>query len=362
MPFVQAKCPMCGGMLAVDNNEKAAICQFCGKAFIVEEAVNNYNTYNITNNTTNQNFGEGAVVNVYENQNSVSAIMERAFMFLEDGDYGRADDYCEKVLDIEPENGKAYLGKLMADLKVKKKEDLKNCVQLFDDNINYQKFLRFSNEDLKSEIEGYADILRNKKISLEEELCAIDEEIKKITELIVAEEKQMVLKEKELQAEKYRELDCEKNLKIQYNIIKDLEKKRDSLGFFKTKQKEEYQEKLNNIEIPKYNELEKIVLAEKEKHLEAINKEFQLFEIKKEEKETREKNYRAKINELKDRRKNINKVLYEHLSNETEDELYEVECPCCGEIIYLSDEELEKEILECPYCNEKLELDIEFED
>ena len=71
MPFVQAKCPECGGILAVDNDQKAAICQFCGKPYIVEEAVNNYITYNVTNNTTNnvtnQNFGDGAVVNVYEN-------------------------------------------------------------------------------------------------------------------------------------------------------------------------------------------------------------------------------------------------------------------------------------------------------
>lgn len=61
MPFVQAKCPECGGMLAVDNSKKAAICQFCGNAFVVEEAVNNY----ITNNITNNNFGAGAVVNIY---------------------------------------------------------------------------------------------------------------------------------------------------------------------------------------------------------------------------------------------------------------------------------------------------------
>ncbi len=61
MPFVQAKCTECGGMLAVDNSKKAAICQFCGNAFIVEEAVNNY----ITNNITNNNFGEGAIVNIY---------------------------------------------------------------------------------------------------------------------------------------------------------------------------------------------------------------------------------------------------------------------------------------------------------
>lgn len=75
MPFVQAKCPECGGMLAVDDSKKAAVCQFCGEAFIVQEAVNNYNTYNTTNNnynTTNQtshNYSDGTVVNVYEDTN-----------------------------------------------------------------------------------------------------------------------------------------------------------------------------------------------------------------------------------------------------------------------------------------------------
>lgn len=68
MPFVQAKCPECGGMLAVDADKKAANCQFCGEAFIVKEAINNYNTYNTTNYNTTHQYGDGAVVNVYEDK------------------------------------------------------------------------------------------------------------------------------------------------------------------------------------------------------------------------------------------------------------------------------------------------------
>lgn len=69
MSFVQAKCPECGGMLAVDDSKKAAVCQFCGEAFIVQEAINNYITNNITNNNTTHNYGDGATVNVYEDKN-----------------------------------------------------------------------------------------------------------------------------------------------------------------------------------------------------------------------------------------------------------------------------------------------------
>ena len=45
-----------------------------------------------------------------------------------------------------------------------------------------------------------------------------------------------------------------------------------------------------------------------------------------------------------------------------EDELYEVECPSCGEAIYLDESMFDEEYIECPECGEKLELDIDFED
>ena len=45
-----------------------------------------------------------------------------------------------------------------------------------------------------------------------------------------------------------------------------------------------------------------------------------------------------------------------------DDELYEVECPLCGEEILLDDEMLDEEVIECPGCGEKLELDIDFDD
>ncbi len=46
MPLVQAKCTNCGADLEIDNTKDAAICPYCGTAFIVEKAINNYNTTN----------------------------------------------------------------------------------------------------------------------------------------------------------------------------------------------------------------------------------------------------------------------------------------------------------------------------
>ena len=91
------------------------------------------------------------------NNANTASLLERAFMFLEDGDWDSADEYCEKVLDIDPKCAKAYLGKLMAELQVCKRAELENYYEPFDDNNNYQKTIRFADDELKDEIQCYAN-------------------------------------------------------------------------------------------------------------------------------------------------------------------------------------------------------------
>ena len=71
MPLVLAKCPECGGTIKVESEKKLGVCENCGEPFMVEEAINNFTNYYtnnyITNNNTTHNYGDGAVVNVYEN-------------------------------------------------------------------------------------------------------------------------------------------------------------------------------------------------------------------------------------------------------------------------------------------------------
>lgn len=43
MSLVNAKCTNCGATLIVENTNDAAMCQFCGSAFIIEKAINNFN-------------------------------------------------------------------------------------------------------------------------------------------------------------------------------------------------------------------------------------------------------------------------------------------------------------------------------
>jgi len=89
-------------------------------------------------------------------------LLKRAFMFLEDGDFARADDFCEQVLNLDPENGRAYLGKLMVDLQIRRESDLKNQPQPFDENSNYQKIMRFGNDALKKQVQDDVDFINNR--------------------------------------------------------------------------------------------------------------------------------------------------------------------------------------------------------
>lgn len=100
---------------------------------------------------------------------NAAPLLKRAFMFLEDGDWNSANEYCEKVLDIDPENASAYLGKLLSELRVRKQEALKDQAEPFDDNNNYQKAVRFADEKLRALLIDYIEHInsRNENTRLE---------------------------------------------------------------------------------------------------------------------------------------------------------------------------------------------------
>ena len=93
---------------------------------------------------------------------NTAALMKRAILALEDGEFAKADGFCEKVLNIDAENAEAYLGKLMAELQVRSKEKLKDCPKVFISNNNYQKVMRFGGEELKKELKGYIEYIKTR--------------------------------------------------------------------------------------------------------------------------------------------------------------------------------------------------------
>ncbi|MCR4593433.1 MAG: toll/interleukin-1 receptor domain-containing protein [Clostridiales bacterium] len=98
---------------------------------------------------------------------NVEPLLKRVFIFLEDGDWNSADEYCERVLDTDPENGRAYLGKLMAELHVNNPDNLKDVKDSFASNNNCIKACRYDkelNEKLNADIQFI--VQRNKEEQL----------------------------------------------------------------------------------------------------------------------------------------------------------------------------------------------------
>ena len=143
------KCKMCAGDLDIKDGENITQCPYCG-------------SYQTIPNTE--------ILETGNEKSKVSSLLKRAFIFLEDGNFNKADDYCEKVLDIDPENALAYLGKLMVEQRVRKREELadgkryldsvKNSENTFEKSSNFQKIIRFGDKKLVSEIEGYLNKIK----------------------------------------------------------------------------------------------------------------------------------------------------------------------------------------------------------
>ena len=87
----------------------------------------------------------------------IAPLLRRVDIFLKDGAWGDADRYCERILDIDPENAEAYFYKLMAEYNIRNREDLGKCRANFSSNRNYEKVMLFGSNAIKRELSGYFD-------------------------------------------------------------------------------------------------------------------------------------------------------------------------------------------------------------
>ena len=79
--------------------------------------------------------------------------LERAWVFLEDGEFDSAKEYVERVLDREPKNGEAYWVKALAGLGIRRESELEERQKTLVGEGNYQKALRFGTAELKRRLE-----------------------------------------------------------------------------------------------------------------------------------------------------------------------------------------------------------------
>lgn len=103
-------CDICGGALSMDSSGDFALCDSCGMK----------HTKDRIKAMAQEVTGTVAV----SNQASIDSQMKRGLLALEDSKWKEADEFFDKVLDIDAEYAPAYIGKLCAGLRLKHESDL----------------------------------------------------------------------------------------------------------------------------------------------------------------------------------------------------------------------------------------------
>ena len=106
MPLVPAKCTICGALLNIDSSKEAAVCQSCGNAFVVEKAINNYNTYNsVVNNITSDN----VIVHIESEKERLNTSAET---YIKLGDMLKALATYRELVDKFPDDWRGWWGSI----------------------------------------------------------------------------------------------------------------------------------------------------------------------------------------------------------------------------------------------------------
>jgi len=106
-------------------------------------------------------------------QNDIEPLLIRTAMFLEDENWEKADEYAERILDMNPKCAQAYLDKMMAELHVSKIEKLVELKENFEKNMYYIKFLQHANEKSARQVKLYLFELKN-RLTYEEAISALN--------------------------------------------------------------------------------------------------------------------------------------------------------------------------------------------
>jgi hypothetical protein len=218
---------------------------------------------------------------------TVDSLLKRVFMFLEDENWKEADAYCERVLDIDPECAEAYLGKLMAELKVDKRKHLADYCDLFEDNGNYKKVVRYGNDTLKEEMSDCILAIKDRLAKSEEQLekdkaeaLALAEYIEKVEEAdkkkVTIEIQIKSLKKELTNISKLKEEACSLKTEIENTEkeIVSLSNKKSSLGIFARSEKKNIDSQIEALAKKKEETNDK--LAERKEKLDIAKTEQEI--------------------------------------------------------------------------------------
>lgn len=132
MKLIPLKCPVCSASLEIDGEKEYCTCKYCRSTFAKK--------------TIQETTSAGVVTE--------NSLLDRAFLFLEDSKFKEADQYFEKVLDINPRCSKAYIGKLLCQLKLKSINSISYTAEHLKKTYDYyNKAIKFATAEEMAEYE-----------------------------------------------------------------------------------------------------------------------------------------------------------------------------------------------------------------
>lgn len=128
-------------------------------------------TYSSSTKTSsiNDNHAVPSMINV-----NIEPLLDRSFLCIEDGEFAKADELLEQVLNLNPREPKAYIGKLLCELKFNREEDLARLDKPLWNYGNYNKAIRFAENDYAEQIKKYNEAI---KVTINNKIQSIDEKI-----------------------------------------------------------------------------------------------------------------------------------------------------------------------------------------
>jgi len=115
----------------------------------------------VQNDSNNIRF-EARQVNNIQSSN-IDSLIKRAFILIEDEEWIQSNNLLEQILNINPEIGLAYLGKLLVKYKFKTIEDLRNLSVRIDNDNYFQRSVKYLDENTKTVLENISNYLSIKE-------------------------------------------------------------------------------------------------------------------------------------------------------------------------------------------------------
>jgi len=99
--------------------------------------------------------GAGMTATDTHKEKPENPLIRRAYLSMEDNEWDKADELLELALNSEPENAKAYIGKLCVQLRIAHEKDLSSLGSSLNEYNQYRRALQFADQKYKETLELY---------------------------------------------------------------------------------------------------------------------------------------------------------------------------------------------------------------